>query len=148
MKTSSMMSIPSAVSPSTGPSASANCSPSPTVSWQRLNSLIENGLSGILALERDNADRLYLYDTVGYWVSFERSAWQSCRLFPKHSVSLLTLKPYAFPIVMSSVPDSEVQSYLRRHIVRSCGSRAVLPVSDFRPEQYSRWHRGIVDDLQ
>jgi len=117
-------------------------------SWLRLNNLIESGLSDILARERDNADRLYLYDTGGYWVSFERSAWQSSRLFPKHNVAVLKLKPYPFPIVMSSVADSDVRSYLQRHIVRSTGNRTVLSVSGLLEEQYSRWHRCIVNDLQ
>ena len=73
----------------------------------------------ILDREKDNTASVHLYGAGAYWVAFERSACQMCRLFPQSETAVFRFREFPFPVVMASVEDDRLREYVRRHILRS-----------------------------
>ncbi len=111
----------------------------------RVLKMIETQHIKILEREKDNECHAYLYDFGNFWIAFEQSAWQLCRLFPQSCASVIHSKICPFPIVMSSVSDTCIQSYFRKHIVRTFRDHTILLTSAIPSDQYSRWHRDVVN---
>ena len=64
--------------------------------------------------ERANRNSIHLYCTGPYWVAFERSAYQFCIVRSLIARPLpLRLFAYPFPIVIVSVTDRSLRSYIR-----------------------------------
>ncbi len=114
----------------------------------RLQNLIETQHVKILNREKDNECHAYLYDAGEYYIAFEYSAWQLCQLSPRADVAILYLKTHLFPVVMASVSYQYVQSYFRRHIVRTFKDHTILLTSSIPSDQYCQWHRDVVNGLQ
>ncbi len=111
----------------------------------RVLKMIETQHIKILEREKDNECRIYLYDVGNFWIAFEQSAWQLCRLFPQSCASVIHSKICPFPIVISSVSDACIQSYSRKHIVRTFRDHTILLTSAIPSDQYSQWHRDVVN---
>ena len=58
----------------------------------------------ILDREKDNTASVHLTGR-SYWVAFERSACQMCRLFPQSETAVFRFREFPFPVVMASVED-------------------------------------------
>ena len=116
--------------------------------WKKLNTLLATRQNDIFNREKDNGRHIYLYDNGTHWIAFEKSAWQLCKLFHKHDISILRIKTYPFPIVMASVPANDIQAYFHRHIVRALDKdHKILRASLLPAEEYNQWHRNIVNGL-
>lgn len=84
----------------------------------RLVALLNEHLGEIMGRERTNRTSIHLYCTGAYWVAFECSAYQLRRVFPDSETTPMRLLGYPFPIVMVSVTDRSLRSYVRKHILR------------------------------
>ena len=114
----------------------------------RLVRLLNEHLNDIMNRERANQNSIHLYCTGPYWVAFERSAYQLCRLFPRSETSVIRFITYPFPVVMAAVTDAELRAYSRRHILRIAEpDYRVLTTGEFPPERYREWHRVEVEEL-
>ena len=103
----------------------------------------------IINRERDNGTSIHLYGTGAYWVAFERSACQLCRMFSQIRTAVFHFRDYPFPVVMASVADDQLQTYARRHILRSAGpDYKILSVPELPFEQYKRWYRQETGNIQ
>ena len=83
----------------------------------RLMAFLSAHQAEIMAREKDNERYAYLYGFESYWVAFEHSAYQLCRLFPRSDTSIIRFVTYPFPVVMASI------------------------------EHYREWHRTEVEEL-
>jgi len=102
----------------------------------------------IMAREKDNERYAYLYGFESYWVAFEHSAYQLCRLFPRSDTSIIRFVTYPFPVVMASITDTELYAYSRRHILKAAEpDRRVLTAEKLSFEHYREWHRTEVEEL-
>ncbi len=114
----------------------------------RLVTLLNEHLSEIMDRERTNRTSIHLYCTGPYWVSFERSAYQLRRAFPDSETTPLRLFAYPFPIVMVSVTDRSLRSYVRKHILsRDESDYKQLTVPGLPLSDYREWHVGEVEGL-
>lgn len=115
----------------------------------RLNTLLAESQFGMLDLERNNDRHIHLYDLSGYWASFDRSAYQLCRLFPTSELSLVDTKGYPLPIIMAAITDATLQEYMRHHIVRrEDNGRITLSVGILQDSDYRQWYRDSLQDLR
>ncbi len=113
--------------------------------WMRLQNMVETQLAKILSREKDNECHAYLYEVGEYWIAFEQSAWQLHQLFPQSDVSILYSKAYPFPLVMVCVSNEYVQSYFRRHIVRTFKDHTIMLTSALPSDQYCQWRCDVVN---
>ncbi len=114
----------------------------------RLVALLNEHLGDIMSRERTNTASIHLYCTGPYWVAFERSAYQLCRLFPRSDTSIIRFVTYPFPVVMASITDTELCAYSRRHILKAAEpDRRVLTAEKLSFEHYREWHRTEVEEL-
>lgn len=104
----------------------------------RLMAFLSAHQAEIMAREKDNERYAYLYGFESYWVAFEHSAYQLCRLFPRSDTS----------IVMASITDTELCAYSRRHLLKAAEpDRRVLTAEKLSFEHYREWHRTEVEEL-
>lgn len=102
----------------------------------------------ILNREKDNQRFAHLYGFGNYWVAFEHSAYQLCRLFSRSETSIIRFVTYPFPVVMAAVTDAELHAYSRRHILRIAEpDYRVLTTEELPFERYREWHRVEVEEL-
>ena len=102
----------------------------------------------ILNREKDNRRFAHLYGFGNYWVAFERSAYQVCRLFPRSETSIIRFIAYPFPVVMAAVTDAELRVYSSSHILRIAEpDYRVLTTEELPLESYREWHRVEVEEL-
>ena len=102
----------------------------------------------ILNQEKDNLQFAHLYGFENYWVAFEHSAYQLCRLFPRSETSIIRFITYPFPVVMAAVTDAELRAYSRRHILRIAKpDYRMLTTEELPLERYREWHRVEVEEL-
>ena len=114
----------------------------------RLMAFLSAHQAEIMAREKDNERYAYLYGFESYWVAFEHSAYQLCRLFPRSDTSIIRFVTYPFPVVMAAVTDAELRAYSRRHILRIAEpDYRVLTTEELPPERYREWHRVEVEEL-
>jgi len=114
----------------------------------RLMNLLRERLTEIMDRERANQNSIHLYCTGPYWVAFERSAYQLHRTFPDSETTPMRLFAYPFPIVMASVTDRSLRSYVRKHILRRDESDyKLLTAPGFSLSDYREWHAGEVEGL-
>ena len=114
----------------------------------RLVALLNEHLGEIMARERANRTSIHLYCTGPYWVAFECSAYQLCRVFPDSETTPMRLLGYPFPIVMVSVTDRSLRAYACRHILRRDEPNyKQLTVSGLYLVDYCEWHAGEVGEL-
>lgn len=111
----------------------------------RVLKMIETQHIKILEREKNNECLIYLYDVGKFWIAFEQSAWQLCQLFPQSGVSVIYSKICPFPIVISSVSNEYIQSYFRKHIVRTFKDHTILLTSAIPLDKYCQWHRDVVN---
>ena len=103
--------------------------------------LLRERLTEIMDRERSNRGSIHLYCTGPYWVAFERSAYQLHRVFPDSETTPLRLFAHPFPVVMVSVPDRSLRSYVRGHILRRDDvDYKVLTVPELTLDAYRAWH--------
>lgn len=109
--------------------------------WMSLKRLIETCMIEILRKEQNNKKYIRLYGAGEYWHAFEESAFQLERLFRKGETTLLSHKDYPFPVVMVSISDSELRSYIRQHIpVCDKFDYKKLLVAELSAAEYRAWH--------
>ena len=114
----------------------------------RLMSFLAAHQQEILDREKNNETLVHLYNTGGYWVAFEHSACQLCRLFPRHETAVFNFRDYPFPVVMASVTDADLQAYSRGHILRTAGhDYEILTVPALAPELYKHWYRRTISEF-
>ena len=114
----------------------------------RLMAFLSAHQAEIMAREKDNERYAYLYGFESYWVAFEHSAYQLCRLFPRSETSIIRFVTYPFPVVMAAVTDAELHAYSRRHILRIAEpDYRVLTTEELPFERYREWHRVEVEEL-
>lgn len=114
----------------------------------RLMAFLSAHQAEIMAREKDNERYAYLYGFESYWVAFEQSAYQLCRLFPRSDTSIIRFVTYPFPVVMASITDTELYAYSRRHILKAAEpDRRVLTAEKLSFEHYREWHRTEVEEL-
>ena len=111
----------------------------------RLMAFLSAHQAEIMAREKDNERYAYLYGFESYWVAFEHSAYQLCRLFPRSDTSIIRFVTYPFPVVMASITDTELCAYSRRHILKA--AEPVLTAEKLSFEHYREWHRTEVEEL-
>ncbi|MEO3239772.1 hypothetical protein [Parabacteroides distasonis] len=110
--------------------------------------MLNEHFSEIMSRERTNIASIHLYCTGPYWVAFECSAYQLRRAFPDSEVTPMRLLGYPFPVVMVSVTDRSLRSYVRRHILRRDDiDYKLLTASQLSHEDYQAWHAGEVKGL-
>ena len=98
--------------------------------------LVDTRLMEIVRREQDNINSIHLYGTGEYWAGFEQSAYLLCRLFK------------APPVVMASIPDSELNAYVRRHPLKHDDAEyKQLIATEISAAQYSRWHRNEIQQF-
>lgn len=97
-----------------------------------LKRLIETRMVEILCKEQGNRKYIRLYGAGEYWHAYEESACQLSRIFTECETALFRHKDYPFPVVMVSIPDSELRTYIRQHI----------PVCD-KPDYKNCWSRNF-----
>lgn len=98
----------------------------------------------IMERERTNRGFVHLYGVGDYWVAFEQSAYPLCHLMPSCETALFHFASYPFPVVMASVTDTCLQSFVRQHILRT--DRPAYKVFSVRPypsARYRSWHRTL-----
>lgn len=84
-----------------------------------LAALLTGHFDAIMERERTNRSSVHLYGAGDYWVAFEQSAYQLCQLMPSCETTLFRFAVYPFPVVMASVTDAQLQSFVRLHILRT-----------------------------
>jgi hypothetical protein B2_05335 len=110
--------------------------------------LVDTRLMEIVRREQDNINSIHLYGTGEYWAGFEQSAYLLCRLFKAPAISVLTHPDYPFPVVMASIPDSELNAYVRRHPLKHDDAEyKQLIATEISAAQYSRWHRNEIQQF-
>lgn len=113
----------------------------------RLMNFLSSQQAKILAREKDNERMIHLYGLGGYWVAFDRSAYQLCRLFPQSETSIIRFTSYPFPVVMATVADVGLHAYSRQHIFkRDEADYKELVASEISARQYQLWHRNEVQE--
>lgn len=118
--------------------------PSPaTTMLQRVTDLLEGHLQQILRKERDNENRVNLYDVGEYWVAFDRSAYLFEQLDAKAASPVVVhLKDYPFPIVMHTAHYTRVDALCRRHVMsRRTMECLQLMTRPMDSGSYNRWYR-------
>lgn len=114
----------------------------------RLVALLNEHLGEIMGRERTNRTSIHLYCTGADWVAFECSAYQLRRVFPDSETTPMRLLGYPFPIVMVSVTDRSLRSYVRKHILRRDDmDYKQLTVPEFSLADYRGWHKREVEGL-
>ena len=66
----------------------------------------------ILDREKDNTASVHLYGAGAYWVAFERSACQMCRLFPQSETAVFLRSPGPEYTILA-VPELSFDEYRR-----------------------------------
>ena len=105
-----------------------------------LAALLTGHFDAIMERERTNRSSVHLYGAGDYWVAFEQSAYQLCQLMPSCETTLFRFAVYPFPVVMASVTDAQLQSFVRLHILRTDQPAYVRPYS---ADRYRSWHRTL-----
>lgn len=82
----------------------------------RLMRLIDTQLLQIIHKECKNETRVCLHEAGTHWVSFERTAYLLCLLFPTTDVTIIMHAKYPFPVVMVNISDDELRALGRRRI--------------------------------
>ena len=113
-----------------------------------LKRLVETRMIEILRKEQDNKRYIRLYGTEDYWHAFEESAFQLERIFTECVTALFRDKDYPFPVVMVSIPDSELRTYIRQHIpVCDKPDYKKLLVAELSVSEYRAWHEHAVKEF-
>ena len=116
--------------------------------WMSLKRLIETRMVEILRKEQGNGKYIRLYGAGEYWHAFEESAFQLERLLRKGETTLLSHKNYPFPVVMVSILDSELRTYIRQHIpVCDKPDYKKLLVVELSVSEYRAWHEHAVKEF-
>lgn len=116
--------------------------------WMSLKRLIETRMVEILCKEQGNRKYIRLYGAGEYWHAFEESAFQLERLLRKGETTLLSHKNYPFPVVMVSILDSELRTYIRQHIpVCDKPDYKKLLVAELSVSEYRAWHEHAVKEF-
>lgn len=116
--------------------------------WMPLRRLIETRMVEILRKEQGNKKYIRLYGAGEYWHAFEESAFQLQRLLRKGETTLLSHKDYLFPVVMVSIPDSELRTYIRQRIpVCDKFEYKKLLVAELSASEYRAWHQRVVKEF-
>lgn len=125
-----------------------NGKPNIEPAWMPLKRLIETDMVEILRKEQDNKKYIHLYSAGEYWHAFEESAFQLSRIFTECETAFLRHKNYPFPVVMASLPDSELQTYIRQHIpVCDRLDYKKLLVAELSTVEYRAWHEHAVKEF-
>lgn len=110
-----------------------------------LKRLIETHMVEILRKEQSNRKYIRLYGAGEYWHAFEESAYQLSRIFTKCETAFYRHKDYPFPVVMVSIPDSELRTYIRQHIpVCDKPDYKKLLIAELSASEYRVWHEHTV----
>ena len=115
--------------------------------YERVNALLEAHLQRILQEERENENRINLYDAGEYWVAFERSAYLLEQMVPKeeHPV-VLYMKQYPFPIVMHSSHHLRVKELCRQHALSKRSiDRLQFTTQPLDTASYRQWYNKLCD---
>ena len=116
--------------------------------WMSLKRLIETRMVEILRKEQGNRKYIRLYGAGEYWHAFEESACQLSRIFTECETALFSHKDYPFPVVMVSIPDSDLRSYLRQHIpVCDRLDYKKLLAAELSAPEYRAWHEHTVKEF-
>ena len=105
-----------------------------------LAALLTGHFDAIMERERTNRSSVHLYGAGDYWVAFEQSAYQLCQLMPSCETTLFRFAVYPFPVVMVSVTDAQLQSFVRLHILRT--DQPAYKVFSVRPYSAAATGRG------
>lgn len=113
-----------------------------------LKRLVETRMFDILRKEQGNRKYIRLYGTGEYWHAFEESAFQLSRIFTEYETTLFSHKDHPFPVVMASIPDNELRSYIRQHIpVCDRFDYKKLLAVEFSVAEYRTWHEHAVKEF-
>ena len=116
--------------------------------WMSLKRLIETRMVEILRKEQGNGKYIRLYGAGEYWHAFEESAFQLERLLRKGETTLLSHKHCPFPVVIVSILDSELRTYIRQHIpVCDRLDYKKLLVAELSVAEYRAWHENAVKEF-
>ena len=109
-----------------------------------LAALLTGHFDAIMERERTNRSSVHLYGAGDYWVAFEQSAYQLCQLMPSCETTLFRFAVYPFPVVMASVTDVQLQSFVRLHILRTDQpAYKVFSVRPYSADRYRSGHRTL-----
>ena len=113
-----------------------------------LKRLVETRMFDILRKEQGNRRYIRLYGAGEYWHAFEESAFQLSRIFTEYETTLFSHKDHPFPVVMASIPDNELRSYIRLHIpVCDRSDYKKLLVAELSVSEYRVWHEHAVKEF-
>ena len=116
--------------------------------WMSLKRLVETRMFDILRKEQGNRKYIRLYGAGEYWHAFEESAFQLSRIFTEYETTLFSHKDHPFPVVMASIPDNELRSYIRLHIpVCDRFDYKQLLAVEFSAAEYRTWHEHAVKEF-
>ena len=77
-----------------------------------------------------------------------KSAFQLSRIFTEYETTLFSHKDHPFPVVMASIPDNELRSYIRQHIpVCDRSDYKKLLVAELSVSEYRVWHEHAVKEF-
>lgn len=119
-----------------------------------LLALLSTHLNEIIDRESGNDNRIYLYPTGNYWTAFEKSAYQLERLFPQCSVSSMVLATSPTPIVLASLPYTDIAGYATdksRITIKAFGNDEVLAIMQaptLPAAVYRHWHMEKTEALE
>jgi hypothetical protein len=101
----------------------------------QLTLLLKSRTKEIVTRENHNDTTIYLYSAGDYWVAFEKSAYQLSMLHPDCQIYPIITDAYPFPIVMASVPLSQLQP------TSATPDFSTLPTTlTLSPALYQEWH--------
>ena len=102
-----------------------NGKPNVEPAWMSLKRLVETRMIEILRKEQDNK-----------------------RYIRKGETTLFSHKDYPFPVVMVSIPDSELRAYIQQHIpVCDKHDYKKLLAAEFSAAEYRAWHEHAVKEF-
>lgn len=115
--------------------------------YERINALLEANLQTILQDERDNENRINLYDVGEYWVAFEKSAYLLEQMAPREERPVvLYMKQHPFPIVMHSSHYLRVKELCSSHVLSKRSlDRLQFLTHPIETASYKKWYRNLCD---
>ena len=116
--------------------------------FELLEALLSRYIKEIMSRESVNTNTIHLYNTGDYWVSFEKSAYMLQRLSSDVDTATINHPAYPFPIIMSTVAESELTKKCVSLSYKNKQSGYVaIPTSEITLSQYTKWHKNEIEDL-
>lgn len=124
----------------------AKARPKGKLSFERIKSLIAGQRNKILKNEKDNENRINLYDVGEFWVAFEKSAYLLKQMVKdKNEPVILHFPDYPFPMVMHSIHYELVNQMCHKRVMTKRAFEYLqFMTNPIDKESYHVWYRELV----